>query len=189
MSSSKEKFFSYYSNPSEENQESCAHPHCTGAGTYKAFPNPRLPKNPILLCEDHIKLHNQGLNYFQGMSSEDIEQEIRADSVWRRPTWPLGTQQQKFSYYFEDPSDIQKRAQDLRSHKVSIPPPDSLPSHLREAVIVLNVTLPLSLLALKKAYKVKVKQYHPDLNKGSQEATEKFKQVGEAYKALKNYLS
>jgi len=39
---------------------------------------------------------------------------------------------------------------------------------------------------IKKAYRKLAKQYHPDANKNNPEATEKFKEIGEAYEVLKN---
>jgi len=39
---------------------------------------------------------------------------------------------------------------------------------------------------IKKAYRKLAKQYHPDANKGNKEATEKFKEIGEAYEVLKD---
>jgi molecular chaperone DnaJ len=37
---------------------------------------------------------------------------------------------------------------------------------------------------LKKAFRQKARKYHPDLNKGSKEAEEKFKEINEAYQVL-----
>src|SRR5512147_2461801 len=37
---------------------------------------------------------------------------------------------------------------------------------------------------LKKAFRHLARKYHPDLNKGSREAEEKFKEVNEAYQVL-----
>lgn len=37
---------------------------------------------------------------------------------------------------------------------------------------------------IKKAYRKLAKKYHPDLNKGSEEAAEKLKEVNEAFEVL-----
>ena len=37
---------------------------------------------------------------------------------------------------------------------------------------------------LKKAFRHLARKYHPDLNKGSKEAEEKFKEINEAYQVL-----
>ncbi len=37
---------------------------------------------------------------------------------------------------------------------------------------------------LKKAFRQLARKYHPDLNKGSKEAEEKFKEINEAYQVL-----
>ena len=37
---------------------------------------------------------------------------------------------------------------------------------------------------LKKAFRILARKFHPDLNKGSKEAEEKFKEINEAYQVL-----
>ena len=39
---------------------------------------------------------------------------------------------------------------------------------------------------IKKAFRSKAKQYHPDMNPGNKEAEAKFKEVNEAYEVLSN---
>lgn len=39
---------------------------------------------------------------------------------------------------------------------------------------------------IKKAYRLLAKEYHPDKNQGSEEATDKFKEISEAYEVLSN---
>jgi len=57
------------------------------------------------------------------------------------------------------------------------------------ALSILSLTLPISLEELKKRYKILVKQYHPDLNKGCKKMEEKFKQVAKAYAILHKFLA
>lgn len=49
---------------------------------------------------------------------------------------------------------------------------------------VLDVSHDAKLNEIKKAYRTKAKQYHPDLNPGDEEAAEKFKELSEAYAIL-----
>jgi molecular chaperone DnaJ len=49
---------------------------------------------------------------------------------------------------------------------------------------ILGVTRDASPDDLKKAFRQKARKYHPDLNKGSKEAEERFKEVNEAYQVL-----
>ena len=49
---------------------------------------------------------------------------------------------------------------------------------------VLNIARSATSEEIKKAYRKLALKYHPDKNKGSKEAEEKFKEVAEAYEAL-----
>jgi molecular chaperone DnaJ len=49
---------------------------------------------------------------------------------------------------------------------------------------ILGVKRDVSADDLKKAFRQKARKYHPDLNKGSKDAEEKFKEVNEAYQVL-----
>ena len=42
--------------------------------------------------------------------------------------------------------------------------------------------------AIKKAYRVLAKKYHPDMNPGDKEAEKKFKEASEAYAVLRRNL-
>ena len=54
----------------------------------------------------------------------------------------------------------------------------------RDYYEVLGVDKNASADDIKKAYRKKAKQYHPDLNPGDKEAEAKFKEANEAYEVL-----
>ena len=41
-------------------------------------------------CLEHVREYNKKWDYFAGLDADAIEQHIRADTIWRRPVWPLG---------------------------------------------------------------------------------------------------
>ena len=47
----------------------------------------------------------------------------------------------------------------------------------------------VSIKEIKNAYKEQAKKYHPDLNGGSKQYEERFKDINEAYKILSNFTS
>ena len=56
----------------------------------------------------------------------------------------------------------------------------------RDYYEVLGVSKDADEAAIKKAYRVLAKKYHPDTNPGDKEAEEKFKQAAEAYDVLRD---
>ncbi len=56
----------------------------------------------------------------------------------------------------------------------------------RDYYEILGVQKNVSESELKKAYRQKALQYHPDKNQGNKESEEKFKEASEAYEVLKD---
>src|SRR6185437_1908858 len=68
----------------------CDHPGCSASGDYRAPRSRDRLRHFYWFCLDHVRAYNAQWNYYAGMSSAEIEAEIRNDTVWQRPTWPLG---------------------------------------------------------------------------------------------------
>ena len=59
-------------------------------GNFKAPMEKDNSKNYRWLCVEHIKLFNKSWDYFDGMNQNEIENFLKSDMTWHRPT-------QKFS--------------------------------------------------------------------------------------------
>jgi len=169
--------------PSPETRR-CDHPGCTQAADYRA-PRSRDSLNDYYwFCLDHVRAYNSAWDYYAGMRPEEIEAELRRDSTWQRPTWPLGRQgaNRRFAFTLDDPFDLFEGAQGEAVRPAAPPTPEE------EAMGVLALTPPLTPALLKARYKELVKRHHPDANGGDKDAEERFKRINQAYTTLKTSL-
>ena len=117
------------------------------------------------------------------MAPEEIEAELRRDTTWQRPTWPLGLQgaKRRFAFTVDDPFEVFEdaaKADDARAKAAANTPE-------LEAMKVLDLAPPLTAETLKARYKELVKRHHPDANNGDKDAEERFKRINHAYNTLK----
>ena len=160
---------------------------CTEKGEYKA------PKSRILLndyfyfCLNHIKEYNKSWNFYKGMTVDQIENSMRSDAVWDRPSWPLkGKYMNDFDEFDEYIDDFIK----TKNNKVNENYfknkllDETLTIEEAQALKELELEVPISLEKVKKNYKKLVKIFHPDVNGNNKKAEEKFKQINESYKLL-----
>jgi hypothetical protein len=161
----------------------CEHPGCAEAGDFRA-PRSRADLHLFYwFCIEHVRAYNSAWNYYAGMSAAEMEREIRNDTVWQRPTWPLGSRvsarfQPRFRDYGlfgleEDPQPT--------SHA----PPRRPLTQQEQALAIFNLAPPLSLPGLKSRYKELVKLHHPDVHGGDKAAEERLKIINLAYATLK----
>jgi DnaJ domain len=171
--------------PPQAAVRACDHPGCAAAGDYRA-PRSRAALHLFhWFCLEHVRAYNAGWNYYAGMSASEIEREIRNDTVWQRPTWPMGTRTgmgytPRFRDYGvfgldDDESPAERRAEPRRR----------APSPQEQALAVFNLVPPLNLGGLKARYKELVKLNHPDVHGGDKAAEERLKIINLAYATLK----
>ena len=154
-------------------------------GEYRA-PRSRTALNDYLwLCLDHVREYNAAWDYYRGMSPGQIEAEVRSDTGWGRPTWPLGQLgSPKAEEAIKDPLGV------LGGHRRRPEPPrEASPPGLHEPLRTLGLEWPVSLEQLKYRYKELAKRHHPDRNGGDLAAEEKLKSVNLAYAAVRRYLT
>lgn len=158
----------------------CDHPGCAASGDHRA-PRGRDRLDVFYwFCLSHVRAYNAQWNYYAGMSAAEIEAEIRNDTVWQRPTWPLGGRVGfrfgpklrdfgMFGFEEEEERTVRKRP----------------PSEQEQALAVFELALPITFLALKSRYKELVKLHHPDAHGGDKAAEERLKVINQAYSTLK----
>lgn len=156
----------------------CAVRGCEEEATHPAPRSRDRLRDYIWLCLEHVRQYNATWNYYQGMSDDEVERDVRADTVWRRPTWRLGDGQGPGARGYR----IHDGFADFVSDEPAHPAPP--PSPAEEALAVLGLTPPVTVAVVKARYKVLVKRHHPDANGGDKAAEETFKVVNEAYRTL-----
>lgn len=165
----------------------CAHPDCTAHGAYRAPKSRDALTDYHWFCLEHVREYNAAWNYYAGMDDAAIERSVREDSVWRRPTWPLGLRQPA-DLRFEDAFNLFRRADtiDPRKAREAEAQLRNMTGDERRALTELGLAAPVTLEDVKIRYKILAKTLHPDANGGDKVAEERLKSVNHAYKTLRD---
>ncbi len=165
----------------------CDHSGCTDEGEYRA-PKARNQLNEYFwFCLNHVREYNKAWDYYAGMDPDQIESEVRGDTTWQRPTWPLGfwSVQEKFlrdrvvkGFGFEF-------GRDDGAHEQPTPHGHAARTPEEKALAVLDLSPPVDFPRIKTRYRELVKTHHPDANGGDKQAEEKLKEINQAYNTLK----
>ncbi|MEI8395063.1 MAG: DnaJ domain-containing protein [Rhodospirillaceae bacterium] len=166
----------------------CECPGCAAEGLYPAPKAKDRLREYFWFCLDHVREYNRAWDYYAGMSTAQIEAETRSDTIWQRPTWPLG--------------NWRLRERNLRDsvngehgfpfgHAGSDPPPGRSGwqsvnrSPEDEAFHVLGLERDSDFPVIKARYRELAKRHHPDANGGDKVAEEKLKEINQAYTVLR----
>ena len=165
--------------------QTCFNQNCFKKGEYKA-PKSRSKLNDYnWFCLEHIKEYNKSWNYYEGMSENEIEIEIRSSTTWERPTWPINGKNkialENINLHF-GPSIIENKP--LNSYNKYNFKQKELQAFKK---LEINPTIDIDLI--KTSYKKLVKKFHPDNNNGKKAFEEKLKSIIEAYTVLKNMFN
>ncbi len=162
----------------------CEWENCKENGKFKAPLEKDNSKNYKWLCERHIKLFNKNWNYFEGMSQREIENFVKSDLTWHRPTQKFGssdnffnilwnnTLSDKFNFFKE-----KKIFNNLKDRKLS--------EKDKDAFKIMELKFNADWSSIQKKFKTLVKKFHPDRNSGNKQFEDKLKKVTLAYSHLK----
>ena len=166
-------------------------PDCGAPGEYRAPKSRRDLKEYWWFCLEHVRAYNSTWDYYKGMSPAEMERELRSDTAWQRPSWPLG----RLGPSAWDDDALRDPLHILAAGGVNKGRPGSrsgnpheTPGDLREPLMTLGLTWPTTLDAVKTRYKELAKRHHPDANGGSRDAEERLKTINVAYATLRTRL-
>jgi DnaJ-like protein len=168
----------------------CEMPGCLAAGEYRAPKSRSSLRDYYWFCLPHVREYNAKWDFYKGMSPGEIETQLRADTAWQRPTWPLG-RLGSAGYGEEalrDPLDVLSAGR-FRRGRGEWHPHTAAPTELREPLATLGLDWPVTLDEVKARYKALAKRHHPDANGGDRAAEERLKVINLAYAAVRRGLA
>ena len=162
----------------------CEWENCKESGKFKAPQEKDNSKNYKWLCKEHIKLFNKNWNYFEGMSQDEIEDFLKSDLTWHRPTQKFASSDNFFNILWNNAlSDKfnffkqEKMANGFTVRKLS--------ERDKDAFRIMELELNADWLIIQKKFKTLVKKFHPDRNAGNKRFEDKLKKITLAYSHLK----
>ena len=155
----------------------CAFLNCKEEGIYPA-PKSRTDINSYkYYCIEHIRDFNKSWNFFEGLTEEEFENEIRKSTTWDRPSWKFGTSNNDKK--INDPFNFFNDIEDTKFSKKKVD------SKLLSSWKLLELNPTTNIEEVKKQYKLLAKKWHPDKNlKLKDDASDMFVKITNAYKVI-----
>lgn len=173
----------------------CQWDGCTEAGLHRAPVGRQREGEYFRFCFDHVREYNKSFNYFSGVSASEIARFQKEALTGHRPTWTIASNgSARFA-----PDFAQKRSGRAGYHNRMRDPfnlfttPDAAaPQRARtarpleaKALETLGLDVNATGAAIKARYKELVKLHHPDANGGDRGSEDRFRDVLQAYRLLK----
>ena len=162
----------------------CEWENCEQSGDFRAPIEKDNSKNYRWLCEEHIKLFNKSWNYFEGMNQNEIENFIKSDITWHRPTQKFGSSDNFFNILWNnalnDKFNFFKQENNINNLNGT-----KLYEKDKDALRIMELELSASWPIIQKRFKTLVKKFHPDKNAGNKQFEDKLKKITLAYSHLK----
>lgn len=190
--------------PDEDRTQQEEHPTCewAGCGEKAAYPAPKgrgRDGQYFHFCLEHVREYNKSYNYFNGMSDEDVASYQLDSLTGHRPTWSVGAnpaQDKKTQEAQDRPNGFQSGfgVNDpfgffAKTTDKEPPEPEKKRRPIRNMERKCLTSLGLDETAnaddVKSRFKELVKRYHPDLNGGDNSATDRLRDIIQAYNYLK----
>jgi len=162
----------------------CGWKNCTESGKFKAPLEKDNSKNYKWLCKEHIKLFNKNWNYFEGMSQKEIEDFLKSDLTWHRPTQKFSSSDNFFNILWNnalsDKFNLFKEDKIFNSSDNK-----KLSEKDKDAFRIMGLKFDTDWSSIQKKFKTLVKKFHPDKHSGNKQYEDKLKKITLAYSHLK----
>ena len=164
----------------------CEWDSCKNVGKFKAPAERDNSKNFKWLCEEHIKLFNKSWNYFEGMSQGEIENFLKSDLTWHRPTQKFGSTDNFFNILWNNTlNDKFKIFEENGTKSIYTNNYKNLCEKDKDAFRIMELEFSADRTAIQKKFKSLVKKFHPDKHSGNKQYEDKLKKITLAYSHLK----
>ena len=161
----------------EKIQRICSKPECNELGVYPAPKSRDNLREYLYFCINCIREFNKSWNYFEGLSENELEVEIRKSITWDRPSWKFGTK--NLNYDFDKAFRTFENKKNVNSEKI-------FDKKLDKAFKILGLSSDSNLKEVKSKYKSLAKKWHPDVQNKSKSKNnkDKFINITIAYKIV-----
>ena len=162
----------------------CEWKNCKENGEFKAPLEKDNSKKFRWLCDKHIKLFNNSWNYFEGMEQNEIENFLKSDLTWHRPTQKFGSPDNFFNILWNNALNDKFNffKQEKIFNKLN---GKQLTEKDKDAFRIMDLEFNVEWPTIQKKFKTLVKKLHPDRNSGNKQYEDKLKKITLAYSHLK----
>ena len=162
----------------------CDWNNCNEIGEYKAPVEKDNSKKYRILCLNHVKEFNKNWNYFEGMDDNQINEFIKSDMTWHKPTQSFSSSDNFFKVLWNnalkdemDKSQLNNEFNHMNQFKFN--------HNDIKAFEILGIAVGLKWEKIQQKFKKLVKKFHPDMNAGNKKFEDKLKIITLAYTQLK----
>ena len=162
----------------------CEWENCDRNGAFKAPKEKDNSKKFMWLCKEHIRTFNKKWDYFEGMSQKEIENFLKSDATWHRPTQKFGSLNNFFNILWNNAlNDKFNLFNEKKTFNNTIS--KDLSKKDKEAFKIMNLGSEDDWNIIQKKFKALVKKFHPDKNFGNKMYEDELKKITLAYNHLR----
>ena len=169
----------------------CEWPGCREDGQHRA-PRSRQAFNEFRwFCKIHAAQYNKAWNFFADMTDDEVEAIVRHDTVWNRPSWPIGTRPAVDAFIrgnFKDPFDIYEEQKSQQEQTPGATMGTELEASVRGALKIFGLEMPFKSSDVKRRYKELVKRHHPDAQAAVENSDDRIKEINHAYTVIMEFV-